>query len=119
MGGKWGTERTVGGMHQLRSRLLQDIRLEKAGEAPNWNRVRILEDIEEAMLKDMSNSSAAKGLDDALNFSRELNKKFKGDIMSMIMRNSKTGGSLAPELTLDALGPGEKEVPFVPHRIRS
>jgi hypothetical protein len=107
-GGKYADSRNVGGLHQLRSRLLQDIRKEKAGEAPDWNKVRILEDIEEGILKDMSASSAAKGMDDALNFSRELNKKFKGDIMSMILRNSKTGGSLAPELTLDSLGAGEK-----------
>jgi len=108
-GGKYkGGTRHVGGIQALRSRLLQTIRTEKAGDTPNWNKVRILEDIEESMLNDMANSSAAKGLDDALNFSRELNAKFKGDIMSVILRNSKTGGTLAPELTLESLGAGPK-----------
>ena len=108
-GGKYKDgSRHVGGIQALRSRLLQTIRTEKAGDTPNWNKVRILEDIEESMLDDMANSSAAKGLDDALKFSRELNKKFKGDIMSVILRNSRTGGSLAPELTLESLGAGPK-----------
>ena len=107
-GGKYADTRHVGGLQQLRSRLLQTIRNEKAGETPNWNKVRILENIEEAMLSDMGNSSAARGLDEALQFSRELNKKFRGDIMSIILRNSRTGGSLAPELTLDSVGAGPK-----------
>jgi len=107
-GGKYTDTRHVGGLQQLRSRLLQTIRNEKAGETPNWNKVRVLENVEEAILSDMGNSSAAKGLDEALQFSRELNKKFRGDIMSMIFRNSRTGGSLAPELTLDSLGTGPK-----------
>ncbi len=108
VGGKYEDSRHVGGLQELRSRLLQTIRSEKAGDTPNWNKVRILEDIEEAMLKDMGDSSASTGLNEAIKFSRELNKKFKGDIMSIILRNSKTGGGLAPELTLESLGAGSK-----------
>jgi hypothetical protein len=107
-GGDYADTRHVGGLQQLRSRLLQTIRAEKAGETPNWNKVRVLEEVEEAILRDMSNSNASKGLDDAIKFSRELNNKFKGDIMSVILRNNKTGGSLAPELTLESLGAGPK-----------
>jgi len=107
-GGKWKSQESVGSVHALRSRVLNEIRHEKSLEATNWNRVRILEDIEEGMLEDLSRSGTGKELTDAINFSRELNKKFKGDIMSTIFRHNKTGGALAPELTLERMGTGPK-----------
>lgn len=108
VGGKWGETRHVGGIQTLRSRTLQEIKNEKYGESVNWNRVRIMEDLEKSMLDDMASSPTSTGLDDALQFSRQLNQRFKGDIMSMILRNNQSGGSLAPELTLDSLGAGPK-----------
>lgn len=107
-GGKWGNQESVGSVHSLRSRLLKEIRKEKSLDVTDWNKVRIMEDVEEGMLGDLSRSGSGKDLTEAINFSRELNKKFKGDIMSTIFRHSKTGGALSPELTLDRMGTGPK-----------
>ena len=107
-GGTLKGDINVGEMQTFRKRLLNRMRELKAAEAPNWNRVRIVDDLQEAVLKDLSESPMSNELRDALDWSRELNMKFRGDIMDVIMGHQKTGGSLAPELTLDNLGAGRK-----------
>lgn len=106
--GKFKPEESVGELHSFRSRILKEVRKERAAEVPDWNKLRILGDIEQSVLTDISTTPAGAQLDDALNYSRSLNQKFSGDIMSVIMRHSKTGGTMSPELTLENLGTGPK-----------
>lgn len=106
--GAWGEAQTVKEMQALRSRVLDVIRAEKAKDAPSWNKVRILDDIQENLLTDMANASKETGVEAAIKVSREINQKFRGDIMDTIFGNSKTGGKLAPELTLSSIKSGPK-----------
>lgn len=106
VGGDFKPEVIVGRLHSLRKRVLKDIRTEKAGDAVDWNKVRILEDMESAMLKDLADSGTSQALVDATNFSRGLNETFRGGVMDVILRHSKSGGRLAPELTMEKVGAG-------------
>lgn len=106
--GKWGADQTVKEMQALRSRALNEIRNEKAKEAPNWNKVRILDDVQEGILADLAAAKQHTGVEEAIAFSRELNQKFKGGIMDVIFGNKKTGGKVAPELTVSSIKSGPK-----------
>lgn len=99
---------SVKNLHGLRSRITTEIRELKAAEAPNWNKIRILNDVQEAILKDLEKTPTADNLTKAIALSRELNEKFSGGVMNTIMGNEKTGGKLASELTLEGIKNGPK-----------
>ena len=98
----------VGNLHALRRRVQKDATIESSLEAPDWNKVRILGQLDDALLRDLERSESSDALTEAISVSRELNSKFKGGIMSTIMRNYKTGGSLDTSMTMDSLALGEK-----------
>lgn len=97
---------SVGELHAFRSRLLKVSRKERSKTSPNWPKIKVLGDIEEAVLNDIASTGTGKEFDDAISFSRSLHQKFSGDIMGTIMKHSESGGAMAPELTLDRLGTG-------------
>ena len=103
-----GEKQTVGALQDFRKQMLQQIRREKSEGATDWNKVRIMEEMQEALLKDIADSPAGELHKDAVDFSFALNDKFKGGIMDNIFGHYKTGGAVAPELTLDNLGSGTK-----------
>jgi hypothetical protein len=107
-GGKYKPEETVKELTSFRSRLLNNIRVEKAKDAPNWNKVRILNDLQDSVLKDIESSTSSNQVMEALTISRELNERFSGGVMNAIMGHEKTGGKLASELTLEAIKKGPK-----------
>jgi len=106
--GKLGRTETVKNMHGLRSRLTTTIREEKGKDVPNWNKVRVLNQIQESILDDLQGSPAAKDFDEALQVSRTLNEKFRGGIMDTILGHEKTGGRVAPEISLESIKGGPK-----------
>ena len=106
--GDYADIESVGELHAFRKRLLKDIRKEKKVEAPDWNKVRIMDDVQEAVLNSLDKSDASTELMDAIAFSRELNKRFKGGILNTIMGSDANGGMLAPTLTMETVGPGPK-----------
>lgn len=99
---------SAGELHAFRKRLLKDIRREKKVEAPDWNKVRILDDLQKSSLKSLEESGASSEIKDAIAFSRSLNEKFKGGIMSTILGSDAHGGRLSPSLTLESVGVGAK-----------
>ena len=108
LGGKFKNQESVKELTTFRSRILNTVRTEKAKEAPNWNKVRILNDLQDSVLKDIEKTPAAANLTEAIAFSRELNQKFSGGVMNSIMGHEKTGGKLASELTLEGVKNGPK-----------
>ncbi len=107
-GGKIGRTETVKNLHGLRSRITTAVREEKGKEVPNWNKVRILNNVQESILKDMESSPAAKDFGEALTISRTLNEKFRGGIMDTILGHERTGGRVAPEISLESIKGGPK-----------
>jgi len=105
--GKLDSVQEVKVMQDFRSRLLNSIREEKAKDAVNWNKVRILDDLQEAVLNDMAKPEAT-GIEEAIAVSRKLNEKFKGGVMSVIFGNERTGGRIAPEVALESINSGPK-----------
>lgn len=106
--GDYADTESVGELHAFRKRLLKDMRKEKKIEAPDWNKVRIMDDIQEATLDSLDKSGSSDEIRDAINFSRELNKRFKGGVMNTILGSDANGGMLAPTLTMESVGPGPR-----------
>jgi hypothetical protein len=81
---------TLNDIHALRKRVGQDWFAEVRSDAPNRNKLRILNDLRDALLDDMSRVDAD-GVDKAIAFSRALNEKFtKGEIGDLLSL-SRTG----------------------------
>jgi len=106
--GKWGASQTVKEMQAFRSRITDAMRNEKAKDAPNWNKVRILDDTQEAILSDLAAAKTETGVEEAIAYSRALNEKFRGGVMDQIFGNKKTGGKVAPELSVSSIKSGPK-----------
>jgi hypothetical protein len=107
-GGKLGRTETVRRLHGLRRRLTTLVREEKGKDVPNWNKVRIADEIQEAILNDLQGSPTAKDFEEALTISRTLNEKFRGGIMDTILGHERTGGRVAPEISLESIRGGPK-----------
>ena len=99
---------SAGELHSLRKRILKDMRAEKKKEATDWNKVRIMDEIQGSILDSLDNSGASEKIREAINFSRELNKRFRGGILNVILGNDANGGMLAPTLTMESVGPGAR-----------
>lgn len=106
--GKLGRTETVKNLHNLRHRINTVVREEKAKDVPNWNKIRIMGEIQESILKDLQESPAAKDFDEALQISRHLNEKFRGGVIDVILGHEKTGGKIAPEISLESIKGGPK-----------
>jgi len=108
VGGALGDKTTVKALHALRTRLINSVREEKAKDAANWNKVRIADDLQEAILKDIENTVEGKSFQSAIATSRELNEKFRGGVMDVILGHERTGGRVAPEIALESIRGGPK-----------
>lgn len=106
--GKLGRTETVKNLHNLRHRINTVVREEKAKDVPNWNKIRIMGELQESILKDLQSSPAAKDFEEALQISRQLNEKFRGGVIDVILGHEKTGGKIAPEISLESIKGGPK-----------
>ena len=90
-------------VQDFRSRVLQDIRAERAKDAPNRNKIRILSNLQENLLEDMQSvSGQSDTIDSALSYSRDLNQRFMQGRVGRMMGFERTGGSvIAPEDSID------------------
>ena len=94
----------------LRSRVLEDIRIERAGTAPNRRLVKNLEEIQETILDmigvryDTLEGPIAERASAALTFSRELNDRFTRGPVGEVLGFQRTGaGKVADISTLESL----------------
>ena len=106
--GKFEPEETVHQLTTFRSRLTTAMREEAAKESPNWNKHRIMDDIQEGVLQDLAKVETETNLSAAVSVSRKLNEKFKSGTLNTILGHQKSGGKLAPELTLESIRDGSK-----------
>lgn len=108
--GKYKSDQSIAELTTFRGRLLRESRAEKGkmDGTTNWNKARILDDLQEAVLKDISDSSASDEVLYALSVSRKKNELFKGGIMNRIMGHEKTGSAINPEVALESVGTGPK-----------
>jgi len=87
----------------LRSRVLTEIRAERAQAAPNRRKIAILSEVEESLLDDMGRVDA-EGVDRARAFSRAVNDKFTRGPVGRLMGHERADGSaVSEEDTLDAI----------------
>jgi len=101
---------TLGDLQDIRSQLLAEIRKEKAQPAPNWNRVRLMENIANGaddgtggILDDML-ATGVSGVEEAHAFSRGLNEKFTRGEMGKILGYGRRGGdAVSPENTMSVV----------------
>ncbi len=105
--GSLGDSESVQDIHGLYSRLGKDIREESAKEAPDWNKVRVMGELRDSVLDDIDVGETS--IKTAIDFSREMNKRFSGGALDIIMGSKKTGPRVSPELTLESsIGVGPK-----------
>lgn len=95
----------VGELQTLRSRILREIRGERAKDAPNRNKIANLERMQGAILDDMSRAGprrkGGEKLQEALSFSRVLNERFRQGPVGRVLGFERRGGpSVAPGETL-------------------
>ena len=101
-------------MQALRSNVLRHERLARTGgesQTPNFPQARRLNEVSQAILRDMSPGSQSAEVERALNTSRILNERFSTGPVARIMGRLKTGGqAVDPALTLEkTLGKGVAE----------
>lgn len=106
--GTFDETESVKTLHAFRTRLINTVREEKAKDVPNWNKVRILDDLQEAVLKEIEETPSGKDFQQAIATSRELNEKFRGGIMDIILGHERTGGRVAPEISIESIKGGPK-----------
>ena len=105
IGGTTTTESTTE-LQGLRSKLLEEGRIARA--AGNYNKARIADDLADATLDAMGatagdiKSESGQALRDALDYSRELNEKFRKGSVGKVLGSDRIGGErIAPEMTLE------------------
>lgn len=89
----------------LRSRILQDIRAEKAKDAPNRNKLRVLGRTQEALLEDLRTSEGqSEQVDSAIAYSRQLNERFhKGQVGKILGFRGTGEAQTAVENTIETV----------------
>lgn len=101
-------QETIKELTTFRSRLGDEIGKEKALDSPNWNKVRIMGDLSEAILKDIEASASGNAVNEALAFSRLLHERFDNGYVGMVLGNERTGTAFTPAVTLEKLGAKQK-----------
>lgn len=90
-------QRTLDDVQTIRSRVLREMRAERAKDAPNRNKIRILNDVQEALLEDMT-ATGVQGVDDARAFSAAVNERFRRGRVGRLMGFDTTGAErVSPE----------------------
>lgn len=99
---------TVGNVKVLRTRIGQEIRVEKAKDAPDRNKIRLLTDLDMKLLDDIEASSDE--YSQAVAISRDLNQKFRQGKVGQLLGYEKTGElSTSADGTLDFMFSGNKD----------
>ena len=100
--GKFSEQESIGELTTFRKRLLQVSSDERAKDATNWNKVRIINEMQEAILKDIEASPMSQETANALKFSRSLHERFdRGTVGQILGREKDRGLSVPSELTLE------------------
>jgi len=94
---------TVNYLQDFRSRVLQNIRAERAKDAPNRNKIRFLSGLQENLLEDMQGAFGQSDvLDSAISYSRQLNTKFMQGRVGKLLGFERTGASAVnPQDSID------------------
>lgn len=88
-------------LQSLRSEILREVRAERAKDAPDRVKISLLNDVQTALLDDMSVPGGAE-LDAAIGFSKDLNVRFRQGDVGRILGYERTGeGAVPPMLTLE------------------
>lgn len=106
--GKAAKTPTLGIMKDLRSRLQTELAAERAKDAPNWNKLRILGDLQDSIFDTLSKHSP--DYEEAVGYSRSLNEKFTRGKVGRLLGYERTGEiSTTPEGTIEYLLSGNKD----------
>jgi len=89
---------------ELRKRIMQDIANEQAKKAPNFNKIRILSRVNDAIVRALEASDAGDAARTAIEFSRNLNERFTRGFVGELLGYQKTADvSFLPLDTLQRL----------------
>ncbi len=96
-------QRNLNDLTTIRSRVLRESRDERGQISPNRNKIRILDDIQAALLEDMS-ATGVQGVERARGFSSALNERFRQGRVGRLLGFDKTGAEkVSPEDLLDSV----------------
>ena len=108
---------TFNDLKALRTRILREMKRERAKDVPNRNKIRILNDVignEEKAIKgimDDMEAAGVEGFDAARAFSRQLNLRFtQGNVGKLLNFEASGAPRVAEEITLDYLLAGKNPV---------
>jgi hypothetical protein len=102
--GTLGDTASINEIRSLRDEVRRAAQVERARPAPSGTRLRLLNEINEALLADLNTIDAESGsaLDLARGFSRDLNQRFRKDDVGTILGHTAEGSLQTPEgLTLE------------------
>lgn len=106
--GKLAKDSQLGTVKDLRSRLQREMTVERAKDAPNRNKLRLLGQLEDTIFDSIADFSPE--YSEAVGFSRELNKSFTSGKVGDLLGYERTGElSTSAEGTLDFLMSGNKD----------
>lgn len=95
-------------MKEFRTRVQHEMSVERAKDAPNRNKIRIMGDLESSIFDAVADASPAYA--DAVAYSRQLNKKFTQGKVGSLLGYERTGElSTSADGTLDFLMSGNKD----------
>jgi len=89
---------TLGEVRSLRNLALREIRVEQATGAPDHDKVRMLNEIQDVLLEDMSGISGNEALDLARGFSADLNTRFFKTSVGQHFGHKASGQLAVPEM---------------------
>jgi len=95
--GEFAKGAKLGELQTLRSEVLREIRAERAKDAPDRAKISLLGDIQESLLGDMDLPGGDQ-LRAAINFSKDLNLKYRQGDVGRILGFERTGEGTVPEL---------------------
>ena len=91
-------------IHELRGRILEDLVKERSLASPNRKKLRILGELQDAMLESLKDSGSGDQFTSALDYSATLNKKFTKGFVGDLRGYERSGElSYIPAETLDKL----------------
>lgn len=93
---RYGDEESLREIKSFRTKLLEESRREAAQDAPDRNKLAILNEMQNAALKDLEASNAAGPLQAARAYSRELNRQFTEGIIGKVRGYERAGGARVP-----------------------
>ncbi len=122
--GELGIDTTLGELRDLRTKVIGMMSAERAKNAPNGNRIRILNNLQEALLKDADVvvTQGGDNLRGAIEFSRELNIRFRrgivGDLLGFEFSRAER---LSPAATLETVlaASGETQAQAARHLLQA